>query len=189
MSEQLMIWATVFLGLFAIVAAVDGLYFHLWKYRLYARAESIYEHKLHTIRAFLFIPIVFFLFYQNSGGIYLWFGVFFVLIDFAVEITDVLIEIRSRTDISGLSPAEYAAHILATILRTAFIALALAAKPVSSWSLSAPLMLEQEYSVAAVAALNIMTGNFLIASLHVWLMRNKYRLTGTLLPLRGGCQR
>lgn len=69
MTEQLMIAATIFLALFALVAAVDGLYFHLWKYRLYARPESVYEHKLHTVRAFLFIPIVFFLFYQNFGGV------------------------------------------------------------------------------------------------------------------------
>ena len=40
MTEQLMNAATVFLMIFGLVAAVDGLYLHLWKYKLYARPES-----------------------------------------------------------------------------------------------------------------------------------------------------
>ena len=34
MTEQLMSAATLFLLLFGVAAAVDGLYLHLWKYRL-----------------------------------------------------------------------------------------------------------------------------------------------------------
>ena len=40
MAGQLMTAATVFLMIFGAVAAVDGLYLHLWKYRLYARPDS-----------------------------------------------------------------------------------------------------------------------------------------------------
>ena len=43
------------LALFAAVGAYDGLYLHLWKYRLYAREESRREHALHTAVAFLFV--------------------------------------------------------------------------------------------------------------------------------------
>ena len=68
MTEHLMSAATVFLMIFGLVAAVDGLYLHLWKYRLYARPESRREHKLHTAQGALFVPVVFFLFYGDFGG-------------------------------------------------------------------------------------------------------------------------
>lgn len=188
MSETLMIWATVFLGLFAIIAAVDGFYFHLWKYRLYARAESLYEHQLHTIRAFLFVPIVFFLFYKNFGGLALWLGVFFIFLDLIVEIMDVLDENQSRAALGGLSPVEYLIHILATMLRTAFIVLALAAKPLSAWNLSSPVILEEQFSFAEFAAFNLMPGNILAGILHLWLMRDKYKSATRFLPVRNCCE-
>jgi len=56
--DNVMIAATVCLILFSFVAGFDGIYFHFYKYRLYARAESLYEHKMHTLSAVLFTPIV-----------------------------------------------------------------------------------------------------------------------------------
>ena len=56
MTEHRMSAATVFLMIFGMVAAVDVLYLHLWKYRLYARTESRREHKLHTAQGALFVP-------------------------------------------------------------------------------------------------------------------------------------
>lgn len=51
--EYLVIVGFVFLNLFMIVGAVDLFYFHMWKYKLHTRPESIYEHKLHGIFALL----------------------------------------------------------------------------------------------------------------------------------------
>ena len=187
MTEQLMTAATIFLMLFGAVAAVDGLYFHLWKYKLYARPESLYEHKLHTARAFLFIPVVFFLFYMNSGGVALWVGVAFVLIEFVVEMMDVFDENESRAGLGGLSSAEYAAHVVAITVRTAAIALALAAKPLAAWSLSAPFGLEEQFSFVSTAAFQIITGNLIVGALHIWLMRGKYQTQTGVLPIRACC--
>lgn len=166
----------VFLVLFLLVATADGIYFHLWKYRLYARRESLYEHQLHTVRAFLFIPIVFFLYFANFGGIALWAGVFFVALDLIVEMLDVFCENDSRAALGGLTSLEYAAHVAATTFRIASLTLILAAKPLSAWSLSAPIVLSEGSAPAAVAlAANVMLGNFLVGVLHLLLPNEKFR--------------
>jgi hypothetical protein len=186
-SELLMNAATVFLMLFGIIAAVDGLYFHLWKYRLYAQPDSIYEHKLHTAQGILFIPILFFLFYANFGGLALWAGMLFLLVETAVEIMDVLSENDSRAALGGLSSIEYAMHALAIMFRTFAIALALAVKPLSAWSLSSPILLDEQFQFASSVAFNTIIGNVLVVALHFWLMREKYRSNVRLLPVRACC--
>jgi hypothetical protein len=188
MAEQLMTAATVFLILFGIVAAFDGLYLHLWKYRLYARAESLSEHKLHTLQGILFAPVVFFLFYKDFGGWALWAGVLFIALEQIVEIMDVLSEKDSRAGLGGLSSTEYAAHAVAITARTAAIALALAAKPLSAWSLSSPLVIGPEHTMASGVAFNTIVGNLFVVALHVWLMRSKYRLEVRSLPMRVCCE-
>lgn len=187
MSETLMIWATILLVLFSLIAAVDSFYFHLWKYRLYARPESRYEHRLHTFRAFLFIPIVYFLFYRNFGGFALYLGIFFILLDLIIEILDVLDENQSRVLVGGLSSIEYLIHVLATILRTSFIVLVLAAKPLSAWGFESPVILEEQYSFAGFIALNLIPGNIFAGLLHIWLRREKYQAGSRTLQVRNCC--
>ena len=176
MTEHLLIAGTVFLVLFAAVGAYDGLYLHLWRYRLYARDESRYEHKLHTAVAFLFVPVVWLLFYGNFGGWALWAGVGFVGASFVVEMMDVSEENDSRASLGGLSREEYVAHVLAVTTRVAAVALALAAKPAAAWSLAAPLVLEAEYPVSVTfVAEQVLVGNLAVGALHIWLMRDRYR--------------
>lgn len=166
---------SVFLVLFLLIATIDGLYFHLWKYKLFAHAESIYEHKLHTIRAFLFIPIVFFLFYANFGGIALWAGIAFILLDLIVEMLDVFTENESRALLGGLTSLEYAAHVTATTFRIAAISFVLAAKPVSAWSLSSSLIIGEYNSLISINAINTMIGNLSVGILHLLLMSKNFR--------------
>ena len=185
MTEHLIAAATVFLVLFGAVGAYDGLYLHLWKYRLHAREESRYEHKLHTVVAILFLPVVWLLFSNNFGGLALWTGVFFVALSFVVEMMDVLAENDSRATLGGLAREEYAAHVVAITTRSAAIALALAAKPAAAWQLSAPLVLADPYPAWVTAtATQMLAGNLAIGALHVWLLRGKYRATGRTLPVR-----
>jgi hypothetical protein len=175
--EHLVIAATICLSIFGLVAALDGLYYHLWKYRLHTRAESRYEHKLHTLRAFLFIPIVLLLFAGNFGGHLLWLAIFFLLIDHSVEIIDVLSEKDSRASIGGLSSREYAAHALAITLRSFATVLILAAKPASAWQLSSPLVLAQAYPQwVSLSAINMTVVNIVVGGIHLWLMQKRYLL-------------
>ncbi len=175
MNEQLMTAATVFLMIFGMVAAVDGLYLHLWKYRLYARPESLREHKLHTAQGALFAPVVFFLFYQDFGGLALWTAVLFLAIEQVVEILDVLDERDSRASLGGLSSTEYALHAVAITARTAAVALALAARPMAAWSFDAPLVSGPGHAWASSVGLQMVVGNILVVGLHVWLMLPRYR--------------
>ena len=182
----MMLLATVFLAVFGALAAFDGLYFHLWKYRLYARAESLYEHKLHTARAFLFVPIVFLLFYGEFAGAALWAALFLIAVDLVIEIVDVLDENDSRRGIGGLSSIEYATHVLATTARVAAMVLALAAKPAAAWSLAAPFSIGPGDAATNFVALNVVAANFVVGALHLWLMRPQFRASG-LLPVRTCC--
>ena len=68
--NHLMIAALLCLALAIVLGAIDGSYYHLQKYRLYANAESRFEHQLHTIRAFLFAPIIWLLFGSKIASVY-----------------------------------------------------------------------------------------------------------------------
>lgn len=176
--NRLVVASTICINLAVLLGMVDGIYYHLWKYRLFGRSESRFEHVLHTVRAFLFLPIFWLLYGENYGGWALWLGVFFVAADSIVELIDVLIERRSRADIGGLSTGEYAIHVNATALRLAALALIFAAKPVEAWSLTAPLVLSPSYpSWVNWFALNSVPAGLIGVLAHLWLMREKYRVT------------
>jgi hypothetical protein len=160
----------IFLILFAAVAAVDGIYYHLLKYRLFERKESIFEHRLHTVRAFLFIPIVYLLFYGDFSGLLLWAGLIFVGADLIVELVDVFSENDSRAGIGGLTSAEYAAHVTATTFRIAALSFAIAAKPLAAWSLTGEVAVYETSQFAQFIALNVIIGNLAVGLLHVALM-------------------
>jgi hypothetical protein len=168
--------AAICLNLAILLGSVDGVYFHLWKYRLFKWKESRFEHLLHTVRAFLFIPIAWLLFGQNYGGWLLWVGIMLASADAIVELLDILIERRSRVKLGGLSPAEYAIHVNATGLRFAALALIFVAKPVEAWDLSGPLLLNPPYpSWLAWLMLNTIPGSLIAGLAHLWLMKPKYR--------------
>lgn len=160
------------LVVFALLSAIDGLYFHLWKYRLHARAESRREHLLHTLRSLLFPAIVLALYAQPSAGIILWIGVGLVVLDAGVEFWDVWIERDSRVAWGGLSSAEYLLHVLLTILRTASLALNLAARPIEAWYWSTPgLVASTNAGLAEFVTRSILPGAIGVALLHLWLLR------------------
>lgn len=105
------------LVLFSAIAGVDGLYFHLYRYRLYRRPQSRYEHRLHTINAVLFVPLTVLLFCLAPRGLFLWLGLLLFLASLGVEILDVLCEPASRRDLGGLLASEYLMHFLMSGLR------------------------------------------------------------------------
>ena len=115
--------AVVLMSVFAMAALVDGVWFHLVAFRLFARPESRVEHLLHTVRAALFPVIIALLFLKPN----LWAAVTVIAIDFAVELADEISERGSRANIGGLSTPEYVVHAIAIAARAAGVALALAA--------------------------------------------------------------
>lgn len=134
MSE--LIWpSTIVLILFSLVAAIDGSYYHLQKNRLYQWQESLFEHLLHTVRAILMMPTLWFLYISPARGLWLYLALSLVIIDLIVMVADTLIEYRSRAHLGGLSRGEYTIHLIANSLHMIAIVLAFASFPLTAWQL------------------------------------------------------
>lgn len=174
----MLIAAAVCFALHALVAMVDGAYFHIYKYKLHTRPESIVEHFTHTLRAATMAISAVLLFAINVGGLLLWAACTLIALDLGIETWDVLIERRSRAGIGGLSSAEYLSHAHAILLYAASYALVLAAKPAGAFSSGAPLILPKAYP-AAISWLGwvVAVGAVVTTIQHLVLLHPRYRST------------
>lgn len=170
MSPHLVLASTLLLLAFVHLSVVDGLYLHLWRYRLHARAESQREHWLHTARAVLFPPILAALFLAPPRGAVLWLGLALVALDQGVELLDTFSERDSRAALGGLGSFEYSLHGVLTTLRAGALALALAAVPPEAWSPWAPGVPGHEHPAIVRAAVELLLPGAIVAAVvHVWL--------------------
>jgi hypothetical protein len=96
----------------APIAAIDVLYFHLYKFRLYAHRASQLETVTHLARALLFGAAAFLLARGEPHGAWFWVIAGLAAADFGNNVADVLLEPRSRAPLGGLPPLEYAIHIV-----------------------------------------------------------------------------
>lgn len=60
--EIAFIISIILLIAYSLLALFDGVFLHLYKYRLYEHKESKFEHLTHTVRAVLFTGILIALF-------------------------------------------------------------------------------------------------------------------------------
>ena len=120
-----------------LLGAVDGLYFHLRQYRLFASPESRGEHAIHTVRAFLVLPPLALLYLADAAGLCLWSAAAAIAIDQFMLALDLREETTSRRRFGGLGPAEYQIHVAANGFHSIAVALALASRPTTAWSLTA----------------------------------------------------
>jgi hypothetical protein len=171
--DHLVIVGFVFLNLFMVLGAVDLFYFHMWKYKLHTRPESLYEHKLHMAFAFLMVPVAMLLYYQDLGGIGLWAAAFFVTAALGTELLDVFSENDSRALLGGLSTGEYALHVVLTILKVTSFAFMFASKPAAAWDLASPVVLGSYGWMGEMIALKVAIGSAVVACLHVALLQPK----------------
>jgi hypothetical protein len=161
--------SAVALAAFLGLAAIDGLYLHIWRYRLHAREASRREHRLHTLTAILFAATLPGIFLWETAGLALWAGVALIAADLAASVVDMLSERDSRADLGGLSSFEYVLHMLIMSARGAALALALGGRPASAWAFDAPLVIGTLPSLAAVVAWQVLPGALVLSVLHVWL--------------------
>ncbi|MFK8036856.1 MAG: hypothetical protein AB8B74_01095 [Crocinitomicaceae bacterium] len=112
---------------FMILATYDGLYLHIWKFGLFSKRESVFEHKTHTIRAILFPLIIWFLFIRIDD-LSFWIGIGLVVIDLITLGIDAYSENDSRKALGGLPKWEYILHLFANGFHFAAILLMLATK-------------------------------------------------------------
>lgn len=174
---MLMIAATVCFTLHAVVGGIDGVYFHLHKYKLYTRPECVVEHFTHTLRAGTMAIAALLFFAFDVGGWLLWLGLLLIVLDLVIETWDVLIERRSRAHLGGLSSAEYLAHAHAILLYAASYALVIAAKPHGAFALDGPLLLGGYPAAIRYIGWAIAIGATLSTIQHVVYLHPRYRTT------------
>lgn len=156
------------LGLFGLLSPIDGVYFHLFKYKLQENPDSKKEHLVHTLRAITFIPIVLMLFYWNLSGWLLWVLTFLIIVDMVIAAIDIWEERQSRSKIGGLSSAEYLLHAVLITLHTLAMSLALASKPAEAWTSEMQLPVYPE--ISKFLSLQLAPGAIIIAVLHIVLI-------------------
>ena len=96
----------------APIAAIDVLYFHLYKLRLYAHRTSQLETVTHLIRALLFGAAALLLTHREPHGAWFWVITGLAAADLLNNLADVILEPRSRAPLGGLPPLEYVIHIV-----------------------------------------------------------------------------
>ena len=160
-----MILAHALMILFVCIACTDGLYYHVYKYRLYARPESRYEHLLHTVNVCLFLPQCFLFFCVRPHGAFLWAALATFFATLGVEIADVLSENESRKQLGGVVPLEYLMHFLMSGLRAGFLSAYMVAAG------SADLYVGASLGPPALPYVGwfVLGPGALVAAFHVWL--------------------
>lgn len=162
--------AVILLLPLAGLAAIDGVYLHLWRLRLHERPECRREHLLHTARALLFPAGLTLVYGYAATGSWLLLGLLVVAADTALEAWDTFEEPESRRALGGLSSGEALLHLVLVTLRAGSLALALAARPASAWSWSAAGSLgPTEAWHGVVVHQLLLPGAVLVAALHIGL--------------------
>jgi hypothetical protein len=174
-----MVLSCIMLGLFALVAGFDGLYFHWFRFRLFERAESRYEHYLHTANACLFPAQVFLLFCVRPYGAWLSLATLITAASFAIEMFDVYAERESRKKLGGLITSEYALHFLMSGLRAAYVFAFYATHELSDFAATASLQPVDRFY--RYFGLWILLPSIGIALAHIRLCFVRYR-AGTATP-------
>jgi len=168
--------ATSSLVLFMILATYDGFYLHIWKYRLFDREESLFEHKTHTVRAILFPLIVWLLFINETNFSLFLAGIALVVLDIIVLGLDAYHEKESRSFMGGLPTWEYIVHLFANAFHFAAIILVLALRiDITDGALLFvdTIASSEAHTLFQFIAANVIPGAIVLAILHFVLMIEK----------------
>ncbi len=153
------------LFVFAQLGAVDALYYHLWKFRLYAVPTSRSEHWVHTIMSLGFMVVVWGLWLTRPQGGWWWAMAVWQVATLAVTFVDVKLEPHTRSAFGGLTGNEYLMHMLMNTLHGIAIAvwaavtwsdrLAPTGLPAANWGYPWPIDVIAYVSLAAAVAMPV----------------------------------
>jgi hypothetical protein len=125
----------LFASIFAPLGALDIVWFHLWKFRLYDQPSARFETLTHLARGALYAAGALILTHYRPLGMWFWVTVALFAVDFINTLFDVISEQKSREPLGGLPHWEYVIHILGTTVEGG-VALAFVA---TSWGNAAAL--------------------------------------------------
>lgn len=149
---------------YAALATFDGLWLHLWRYRLHHHAPG--EHLIHTLRAVLFSGVVVLLLMGWASGPALWCGALLAVADLALVAWDAALETRSRSFQHGLPAREAALHTVLQALHVAVLVSAVAARPWSAWTIAGEAG-PPPGAWSQALLLVVLGGSLLVALVHV----------------------
>ncbi|HYM61300.1 MAG TPA: hypothetical protein VEZ11_10440 [Thermoanaerobaculia bacterium] len=111
------------------IGAIDVVYFHIWKFRLYSRPQSRWEEICHLVRGAVVPAIFAALLLGRPEGAAFWIVAAIFALDTANSLIDTMIEPASRAPI-GVPPAELAVHFIgATLMGAAWATFLIAGWP------------------------------------------------------------
>jgi len=101
------------LAVVGTIGAIDVLYYHLYRFRLYSQPGSVAEEVTHLLRNAIFIALLL-VCMQPATGQWARLAFFLFAADMGNSVIDVLLEKGSRAGLGGLPSGEYLVHILST---------------------------------------------------------------------------
>jgi len=99
--------------IFILLAAVDSLYWHFIKLKLYQYHDTRKEHIFHTVRNILMLALSLFLFNASFENYFLDISLVVIGIDIILLVLDLLVESKARIRFGGISKWEYVIHVMA----------------------------------------------------------------------------
>ncbi len=180
--------STVLLIAYSLLALFDGVFLHLYKYRLYEHKESKFEHLTHTIRALLFTGILISLFINiEDNSLFLLLGAALVIADIITLIIDAYVEKDSRLFMGGLPRWEYIIHLLVNGFHFASIAVFLVIKiNIDGHGITLVNNFQQveHFHTFKAIAVNLLPGAILISLLHILVYFPKFNCYFNKLQLK-----
>lgn len=172
--EILFLLSMICLIAFMILATYDGAYLHLWKYELFNRNESLFEHKTHTIRAILF-PLIVWLLFVETNIVGFWVGLTLVVVDLIVLGIDAYSEKESREFMNGLPKWEYILHLFANSFHFSAIVLIITTRiEIGEYGIiySTEFLSSGSFETVQLIAVNILPGAIILGIVHLLLISN-----------------
>ncbi|MDX8574593.1 MULTISPECIES: hypothetical protein [Elizabethkingia] len=185
--EIAFIISIILLIVYSLLALFDGVFLHLYKYRLYEHKESKFEHLTHTIRAILFIGILTSLFINIENNSLFVLGAILVVADIITLIVDAYLEKDSRAFMGGLPRWEYIIHLLVNGFHFASIAVFLIIKiNLNSNGITLVNHFQQVESFHTFrnTAINLLPGAIFISLLHILVYFPKFNFYFNKLQLK-----
>lgn len=185
--EIAFIISIVLLIAYSLLALFDGVFLHLYKYRLYEHKESKFEHLTHTVRAVLFTGILIALFINIEDNRWFLYGIALVVADIITLVIDAYVEKDSRSFMGGLPRWEYIIHLLVNGFHFASIAVFLVIKinlDGNGVTLADNFQQVESFHIFRAIAVNLLFGAVLISLLHILVYVPKFNFYFNKLKLK-----
>ncbi|MDM1405714.1 hypothetical protein HX039_16670 [Myroides marinus] len=175
--EIAFIISSILLICYSLLAVFDGVFLHLYKYRLYLHKESKFEHFTHTLRAFFFTGILISVFINIENNSWFLFGCILISLDIITLLLDAYVEKDSRKFMGGLPRWEYIIHLLVNGFHFASIAVFLVIKVGFNYNgifLNSDFQQIESFKSFNLIALNLLPGAIIISLLHILVYSEKF---------------